>query len=126
MLYDSELNDAWLLRCCFPDNKNVNALRWREAAAFFGVQVSSVERWFRMDKMPPMARKLCLIKRNGCLTLHDDSWNGFKVVGDTLYTRIPNYTLNANQIDATWYLVNSARKKPRQWWDLALAGFVRD
>lgn len=120
MLYDANLNDSWLLRVCFPDYLKPT-VRFPEAAAFFGVKESTVKNWFREDKLPPMARKLCLLKRNGCMSLHGKDWEGFSLIDGVLHTPVPGYKLTPNFVCATWYLVANQRNKPDSYWKLALA-----
>lgn len=120
MLYDADLRDSWLLEKCFPDYHRVG-VRWVEAAAFFGVKESTVKGWYRNDSLPPMARKLCLLKRGGCLSLHGDDWRGFSVIDGVLHTPMPDYSLTPHFLCATWYLVANQRNKPDAFWKLALA-----
>ena len=120
MLYDADLRDAWLLEKCFPDYHQTG-IRSVEAAAFFGVKESTVLSWYRNDKMPVMARKLCLIKRGGALSLHGDDWKGFSVIDGVLHTPVPDYSLTPNFLCATWYLVANQRNKPDAFFKLALA-----
>lgn len=120
MLYDADLNDAWLLKRCFVNATGTSEhdfVMWKRAAKFFGARVSTVQRWYRENKMPYMARKLCLIKLGGTLSLHGNAWRGFTVVNDRLHTPLEGYSLTPNQISATWYLVNNMQDKPREWWD---------
>lgn len=123
MLYDADLNDGWLLMRCFTNPASTNhhdAVDWAQAAKFFGATESTVKRWYRENSLPYMARKLCLIKVGGCLSLHGKQWKGFCVVDNVLHTPIPDYSLTANQVAATWYLVNNMSNKPREWWQLAV------
>lgn len=120
MLYDADLRDAWLLEKCFPDYYRPG-VRWPEAAAFFGVSESTVQSWYRSDKLPPMARKLCLIKRAGCLSLHGKAWDGFNVIDGVLHTPVPDYSLTPDFICATWYLVANQRNKPDAFYKMALS-----
>ncbi|MFP3398621.1 hypothetical protein SB749_20055, partial [Brevibacterium sp. SIMBA_078] len=67
-----------------------------------------------------MARKLCLLKRNGCMSLHSDDWKGFSLINGVLHTPVPGYKLTPNFVCATWYLVANQRNKPDSYWQLAL------
>jgi hypothetical protein len=120
MLYDADLPDDWLLQVCFPQYCDFGA-RWPEAAAFFGVKESTVKTWWRERKMPYMARKLCLLKRNGLMSLHSKEWEGFSLIDGVLHTPVPGYSLSPNFVCATWYLVANQRNKPDSFWQLALA-----
>lgn len=120
MLYDADLRDAWLLEKCFPDYHRPG-IRLPEAAVFFGVKESTVAAWYRRDCLPPMARKLCLLKRGGCLSLHGDAWSGFTLIDGVLHTPMPDYSLTPDFLCATWYLVANQRNKPDAFWQLALA-----
>ncbi|WP_404403001.1 hypothetical protein LG288_05955 [Idiomarina seosinensis] len=126
MLYDADLPDHWILKRAFCNPLAVSesdAVNWTRAAAFFGAKESTVKRWYQKSELPYMARKLCLVKIGGALSLHGKQWKGFCVVDEVLHTPIKGYSLTANQVAATWYLVNNMPDKPRQWWQLAARDF---